>query len=175
MGEELGEAIRRARKLELDGIEFYTDAAQKCGSPPGRRMFESFAADERRHLKTVEDVAEGLDVDIDDLPMPRDEIRTLFSEATETLEDAIRTSAQERDAIRIAMDMETKSFELYKEAAAAATEETPRNLFERLAREENQHYEMLENTLEYLSSNEEWFMWDEWALIVGDQSSLGQE
>ncbi len=174
MGEELGEAIERARKLELDGIEFYTDAAQKCSVLPGKRMFESFAADERRHLKIIEDVAKGLGVDVDQLPMPRDEIRTLFSEATETLDDDVRASAQERDAVRIALDMEAKSFQLYKEAAAEATEETPRKLFERLAREENQHYEMLENTLEYLSSNKEWFMWNEWALIVGDQSSLGQ-
>ena len=32
---------------------------------------------------------------------------------------------------------------------------------------------MLENTLDYLTGNEKWFLWNEWALITGDQSSLG--
>ncbi len=175
MGEQLSEAIERAMKLELDGIEFYTDAARKCSGLPGKRMFESFAADERRHLRIIQDLSKGLGVDVDQLPMPRDEIRTIFSSASETLADDLRATAQEKDAIRIAMGMETQSFELYKEAAAEATEESARKLFERLAREENQHYEMLENSLEYLSSNEEWFMWSEWALIVGDQSSLSMQ
>ena len=175
MGEEFKEAIEKARKLERDGADFYTEAAEKCTVISGKRMFESFAGDERRHLRMIDDMAEGLGVDLDQSPMPRDEIRTLFSTAEETLGDDIRATADEKDAIRIAMEMETKSYKLYKGAAAEATDDVPRELFERLAREENQHYEMLENTREYLSSNQQWFMWNEWALIVGDQSSLGAE
>lgn len=175
MGEELKEAVDKARKLELDGIGFYTEAAEKCGVVSGKRMFQSFADDEKRHLQIIDDVVAGLGVDLDEFAMPRDEIRTLFSSATETMEDEMGATADEKDVVRVAMDMETKSYQLYKGAAADATDDVARKLFERLAREENQHYEMLENTLEYLSSNEQWFLWSEWALIVGDQSSLGVE
>ncbi len=175
MGEELKEAIEKARKLELDGADFYTAAAEKCTVISGKRLFESFAGDERRHLRMIGDMAEGLGVDLDQSPMPRDAIRTLFSAAKETPGDDVQATADEKDAIRVAMEMETKSYQLYKEAAAEATDDGPRELFERLAREENQHYEMLANTLEYLSSNQQWFMWNEWALVVGDQSSLGAE
>jgi rubrerythrin len=164
------EALDQARKLEMDGIEFYTGAAEQCGVLSGKRMFESFAADERRHLKVIREVAEGLGVDIEGMPMPRDEIRTLFTTATENLGDYVEATEGERDAVQVAMGMEKESYDLYAGQAETAQAELARQLFERLAREENQHYEMLENTLEYLNSNEEWFLWKEWALIVGDQS-----
>ncbi|MGD2175995.1 MAG: ferritin family protein [Candidatus Brocadiaceae bacterium] len=173
MAEGLEDAIQRARKLEIDGAEFYTDLADKCSVPAGEQMFRSFAKDEKRHLQVVEDVSEGLGVEVADLPMPRDEIRTLFAEKRETVEEPVEVSSDEQEAIRMAMEMESQSYSLYRESAARAEDEETRQLFERLSREENQHYEMLENTLEYLSSNAQWFLWKEWALIVGDQSSLG--
>ncbi|MHC4479982.1 MAG: ferritin-like domain-containing protein [Planctomycetota bacterium] len=175
MNQELQEALGRARKMEIDGADFYTELAKKCAVLSGKRMFESFAADERRHLKVVSDVAEGLGVDMESQPMPRDEIRTIFTEAKENVGDYLEASPDEQEAIRIAMGMETDSYKLYSQAAEDATDDLTRQLMERLAREENQHYEMLENTLEYLNSNEEWFLWSEWALIVGDQTSLGAE
>ncbi|KPK62210.1 MAG: hypothetical protein AMK73_06530 [Planctomycetes bacterium SM23_32] len=173
MKPELKQALDQARKLEMDGIEFYTQAAEGCGVLSGKRMFESFAADERRHLRIITDLAEGIGVDVAGMPMPRDEIRTLFTEATERLGDYVEATSDESDAVRVAMGMEKESYDLYAGQAETADDEAVRQLFERLAREENQHYEMLENTIEYLTSNEEWFLWKEWALIVGDQSSLG--
>ena len=175
MDPELKEALDKARKLELDGIEFYTKAAQRCGVPSGKRMFESFAGDERRHLTIIGEVAQGLGVDVEKMPMPRDEMRTLFSDAEVQIGEDTEASADEEEAVRIAMGMETESYRLYKGAAEKARDDVTRRLFERLAREENQHYEMLENTLEYLSDNQKWFLSKEWALIVGDQSSLGLE
>jgi len=173
MGQSLNEAIERARKLELDGIEFYTEAARKCAHSAGARMFESFAQDERRHLEVVEKMAAGEGIDLSGVPMPRDAIRTLFSGAAEELGERVRASADEMEAVRIALDMETQSYRHYRQAAADAQDERTRSLLGRLAREENQHYEMLENTLEYLNTNAAWFLGTEWALIVGDQSSLG--
>lgn len=173
MQEEIKEAVQQARKLEIDGADYYTQLAKSCESDAAARMFHSFAGDEKRHLKIVEDLAEGVGVDVDSLPMPRDEIRTLFSEASETGAQTARATEDEKQAVSKAMQMETKSFKLYTDTAENAGDEATRRLFQRLAHEENQHYEMLENTLEYMNSNDQWFLWKEWALIVGDQSSLG--
>lgn len=175
MSQEFQDVLEKARKLEMDGAEFYEKAAEKCGVTSGRRMFESFAQDERRHYRILSEVAEGMGVDIDSMPMPRDEIRTLFTAAAERTADDAQSSAGEEEAVRIALGMEQKSYELYSKQAKTAEDEQCRLLLERLAREENQHYEMLENTLEYLTSNEKWFLWDEWALIIGDQSSVGMD
>jgi rubrerythrin len=175
MDPEFQKALDKARKMELDGIDFYTKAAETCTVPSGRRMFESFAGDERRHLKIICEVAKGLGVDMSKQPMPRDEIRTLFTTLPAQFSEDAQASADEEQAIRVAMGMETESFKLYSTQAKKAADDATRKLFERLAREENQHYEMLENTLEYLTDNQKWFLSKEWALIVGDQSSLGIE
>ncbi|MFO8008121.1 MAG: ferritin family protein [Candidatus Brocadiia bacterium] len=173
MRDALREAVQKARKLEIDGADFYTTLASMCATEAGQRMFKSFAADERRHLRVVKDLAEGVGVDVDQMPMPRDEIRTLFTEAAEQTDEQGAVTSDEKDAVQQAMEMETESYNLYVKAAEDAADEDTRRLFERLSREENQHYEMLENTLEYLNENAAWFLWKEWALIVGDQSSLG--
>ncbi len=174
MREELQQAVQKARKLEIAGAEFYTDLAEQCSNTAAEQMFQSFAKDEKRHLRVVKKLAEGVGVDVDELPMPRDEIRTLFTEMSgEGPQEPAEADADEREAIREAMQVETRSYKLYHQSAEDAEDEQTRKLFERLAREENQHYEMLENTLEYLSNNPRWFLWKEWALIVGDQSSLG--
>ena len=60
-----------------------------------------------------------------------------------------------------------------KEDLESDDEEEEKELFERLAQEENQHYKMLENTDEYLNENEKWFLTQEYGLLTGDMSSLG--
>jgi rubrerythrin len=173
MDQEFRDALERARKLEIDGAEFYEKLAGKCSMEAGRQLFTSFAADERRHLKVVSDVAKGLGADIDDMPMPRDGIRTLFTELGPQIEGATPAAAEEKDAIEIALGMEKKSYDLYDQASRDADDEATGKLMARLAQEENQHYEMLENTLEYLNGTEEWFLWREQGMIEGDQSSIG--
>jgi rubrerythrin len=106
--------------------------------------------------------------------MPADTIQTLFSKRESEVAGVASATGGEKDAIQTAMEMETASFELYGEAAGKASDEKTKQLFERLSEEENQHYRMLENTLQYLEDNQEWFLWTEGGLLTGDMSSLGQ-
>jgi len=174
MADSIQDAIQTARKMEMDGIDFYGKLAEKCASEAGQTMFHSFVEDEKRHLRIINEIARGMGAVAGDLPMPRDSIRTIFSDAAGKADDYAEATQDEKDAIQVAMGMETKSFELYKGAAEAAEEGSMRELFERLATQENQHYEMLENTLEYLGSNEAWFLWKEGGLLTGDMTSLSE-
>jgi rubrerythrin len=69
--------------------------------------------------------------------------------------------------------MEKASYRNY--IAAGDLAETPdvKEVFQRLAAEEDQHYQMLENTLDYLNSSGQWFLFSEGGLLTGDMSSLG--
>jgi rubrerythrin len=173
MTDELLGALERAQKLEIDGAEYYLNLAARCRSQAAAEMFRSFAADEHRHLRIVRDMAEQMSVDVAGMPTPREEIRTIFGEAAERADDVAQASADEKEAVAVAMGMEKASFDLYTESAREAEDDETRRLLERLALEENQHYEMLENTLEYLNANDQWFLWTEGGLLTGDQSSLG--
>ena len=45
MAQSIEEAVQQARKMETDGINFYTKLAQKCSSEAGQAMFQSFTED----------------------------------------------------------------------------------------------------------------------------------
>lgn len=173
MNESLEEAIQTARKMEMDGIEFYGKAAENAGNPDAERFFQSLQSDEERHLDIVEKIGRGMGVDIDNMPTPEQGIRTVFSEVDPSVAADQEATAEEKEAVEIALGMEKDSYDLYDEAAENAEDEDQRALFERLAKEENQHYVMLENTLEYLQENSNWTLWKESGLLTGDMSSLG--
>jgi len=174
MQDSLKEALQLARKMELDGIAFYTEGAIKAANPQGRRLFESLASDEERHLEVVESIAKGAGVDVSEMPRPNEGIRTAFTNAWEEIGEEGAASADEKRAIEIGLGMEEKSYKLYHESAGTATDKELAAIFTRLAEEEDQHYVILKNTLEYLEQNSKWMLWEEWGLLTGDMSSLGE-
>jgi rubrerythrin len=174
MAENLQEVIQMARKMEIDGIEFYSNAAEEAANKQAELLFSSLAQDEERHLHVIEDIAEGTGVNVEDLPKPAERIETAFTQASKQITERDVATASEKEAIKIALDMETRSYKIYEEAADKTDDEEQKALFERLAEEENQHYEMLNNTNEYLNDNKKWFLTQESGLLTGDMSSLGQ-
>jgi rubrerythrin len=168
----LDEAIQLARKMEMDGIKFYTKAAAQAANPQGRMLFESLAADEKRHLQIVEKISKGFGVDVSAMPMPADSIKTVFTNAREKIGEEEMVAAGEKEAIRYAQGMEKDSYDLYVRCADQAEGAQEQTIFARLAEEENQHYVILDNTLEYLEQNAKWMLWDEYGLLTGDLSSL---
>ena len=173
MAESLDKAIQLARKMEMDGIEFYGGAAENAGNPQAKAFFESLQDDERRHLRIVENICFGVTANTENMPQPAETIQTVFSQADAEISADQQATAEEREAVEMALGMEEDSYDLYEEAASKADDEDQKALFERLAEEENQHYVMLENTQEYLQANQKWFLWKESGLLTGDISSLG--
>ena len=172
MNKDVAKALEIAEKQESDGIDWYAKLADRCGSEAAKQMFLSFKKDEERHLKWVKNLADGVGVDLSQAPLPRESIKTVFDEADDETEDVAESTESQKEAIDVALEMEKKSFDNYKQAADDTGDAVARAMFERLAQEENQHYEMLENTREYLDNSDRWFLAEENALIMGDQTSL---
>jgi rubrerythrin len=173
MDQELREAVEMAMKMEQDGLDYYLEAAAKCPSESARHMFESFAADEKRHLEWVGRMAQGLGVDMTQTSMPLQSLRSVFDKVRGQLDETAASTQDEKDAVAFALKMEAAGYKNYVAAAALATAPDAQAIFERLAAEESQHYQMLENTLEYMNATAEWFLYSEGGLLSGDMSSLG--
>ena len=120
MADSFQDALQPARKMEMDGIDFYSNLAEQCASEAGKAMFTSLADDEKRHLRIIKEIAEGMGVSAGDLPMPRESIRTIFADAAARTDDYAKATQDEKDAIQVAMGMETKSFQLYTDSAGQA-------------------------------------------------------
>jgi len=159
-------AVETAIRMETDAIRFYTEAAEKCSHPFGRKMFLSFVEDEKRHLDMLNEIFRNSRVEIR-AAEPIEEIKTIFQTLKDEMLERISATTDEMNAIRIAKEMEKEGFEFYRKSASEAGSEAEKALFERLSYEEDKHYRILEETSTYLSDTGNWFMWEEFSIAEG--------
>jgi len=156
--------LEYAIQLEQDGLAFYTKAAAETANPLGKKMFESLAADEKRHEAILRRVAQEMDARLpDDLPTQR--LVTLFATLGEAMKRELGGAADDTKVIEKALEMEKASYVHYSQQAKKAAVAAHRSLYARLAQEEDQHTDILMNTLAYLNRTGQWFLWDEKALL----------
>jgi len=155
-----------AIKMETDAVRFYSDAAEKVSSPAGKKMFLSIAEDEKRHIEMVNALMKGMGITQANVD-PMQKVKTVFESMKDQMQDRIAATKEDSEALSIAMKMEKEGFEFYRKAAAEATDENSRTLFTRLVLEEEKHYEMFMNTLNFLNDTGNWFMWQEHSIGEG--------
>ena len=160
------EAIEMAIKMETDAIAFYSEAAKTTSHPFGKEMFKGFVKDETRHLRMLQEIFKGIDIQFEFI-RPKDSIKTVFSEQKDGMMQRIKALDNELEAIKIAMHMEKDGFDYYKSAAGKATASKEKELFERLAVEENDHFSILNETYSFLDNTGNWYMYEERGVIEG--------
>ncbi len=159
-------AIEIARKMETDAIKFYTEAAQKTSYPAGKKMFKTIIVDEKRHLEIVTRLLKGLDVHVEDVH-PMHNIKTVFEQMKDEMMKKVEATSDELEAFKIAMQMEKEGIEFYKKLISEAATDKERTLFEKLIKEEQQHYDIFANTYNFLQDTGNWFMWEEHSIVDG--------
>ncbi len=167
----LSQAFRTAIKMEEDGIDFYQKAAKKTSHPFGKKMFLSFAEDEKRHLTVLKEILADLKFSdfsrFFEKKTPREKIKTVFREVKDEIKERIAADPDEVEALKIGMEMESQSSEFYQGALEKTQESNLKVFFRRLIEEEKEHYQLLQNTYSYLKDSGEWFLWEERALLDG--------
>jgi rubrerythrin len=160
------DAIETAIKMETDAIAFYGEACTKTSHPFGKEMFKGFIKDETRHLKMLKNIFQGLDIELE-FVKPKETIKTVFSELKNEMMERIKALEDEMESINIALTMEKKGFDFYKEAASKAASDKEKELFERLAAEEDDHYSILTETYNFLDNTGHWYMYEERGIVEG--------
>jgi rubrerythrin len=159
-------ATEIAIKMETDAVKFYTEAAERVSSRAGKKMFLSIAEDEKRHIEMVKALINGMGISQDNVD-PMKKVITVFESMKDQMQEKIASTKEDSEALTIAMQMEKEGFEFYKKTAAEATDENSKTLFSRLVHEEEKHYEMFMNTLNFLNDTGNWFMWQEHSIVEG--------
>lgn len=159
-------AIEIAIKMEADAINFYETAAGKTSHPVGKKMFLTIAEDEKRHLDMLSQIFKGLDIEIMDVS-PIKNIKTIFESMEDEMMQRVEATTDELEAFKIAMQMEKEGVEFYRKVLSQAQTDKEKALFERLIKEEHQHYDIFANTYFFLSDTGNWFMWEEHSIVDG--------
>jgi rubrerythrin len=164
--------LRRGMSLERDGIAFYTQIADRASDKRGKALFLDLANQEKDHLHLLlaeyqaleagtgwlpyeEAMQVALDFDpaAPDLPggEPPEPLPVFTPDRQITVESDIA-------ALRYGMETERISRQLYVEGAEGTDDPNARAAYEFLVKQEETHYELLQNTHDYLVKNETW--WD---------------
>jgi rubrerythrin len=159
-------AIEIAIKMEKDAIDFYSEAAEKTTHPVGKKMFLSITEDEKRHLQMLSQIFKEVGIKIDEVS-PMKNMKTIFASMKDSMMQKIAATRDELEAFKIAMQMEKEGIVFYKKAESDAQKEKEKALFERLIREEEQHYAIFSNTYNFMTDTGNWFMWEEHGIVEG--------
>ncbi|MFA5074233.1 MAG: ferritin family protein [Nitrospirota bacterium] len=160
------DSLQMALKMETDAIQFYTEAAEKTKFPVGKKMFQTVAEDEKRHVEMINHIIQGLQITSQDVS-PLANIKSIFERMKNDMMKKAEASPDELEAFKIAMNMEQESVDFYKKTLAGATKEKEKALLERLIQEEEEHYRIFSNTYFYLENTRSWFLWEERAIVDG--------
>ena len=160
------DAVQIAIKMETDAIKFYKEAAAKTKYSVGKKMFFAISEDEKRHLEMLSRLIKGLDIKKKDVS-PMENIKSIFESMKDEMMQRVEATADELEAFKIAIQMEKGGVEFYKKAVSGAKTEKEKSLFERLVREEQEHYDVFANTYFFLSDSGSWFMWEEHSIVDG--------
>ena len=159
-------AIEIAIKMEKDAIAFYKEAAEKTRHPAGKKMFLSVIEDEKRHLQMLSQIFKEVDIKITEVN-PMQNVKTVFESMKDQMMERVAATKDELEAFKIAMHMEKEGIEFYREAESGAKSEKEKALFERLVKEEEQHYAIFLNTYNFMVDTGNWFMWEEHSIVEG--------
>ena len=162
--------LQLAVRMEVDGKEFYRKASQKSSNRLAKELFQQLADEEDVHRKKFEEIYATLKrgQNWPDVGAPAEEgkgLKSLFAEATKALGSKFEVAESELEAIKVAMDMEVKSQDLYHSRSQESTLPVEKRFYETLAGEERGHYLALVDSHEYLSDPAGWFTKKEhWSL-----------
>lgn len=159
-------AVEIAIKMETDAIAFYREASEKVDNKVGKMMFLSIVEDEKNHLAMLKEIFQGLGISAKDVHPIRN-VKTIFQELKHEMIERVGATDDELNAFKIATEMEKAGIEFYRKAASEAADLKEKALFERLTKEEEQHYTIFSNTYFFMHDTGSWFMWDEQGLLDG--------
>ena len=159
-------ALEMAVKMESDAVEFYKKCAEKTSSAIGRKMFLSIAEDEQYHLACANKVISGQGFE-PSKTTPKQDMKNIFDQNKNIMMQKVNASTDDLEALKIAMKMEEEGFKFYEKAAAEASSPSEKALFQCLAKDEQEHFAIFQNTCSYLSDTSNWFMWEDRAIYEG--------
>jgi len=148
-------ALAEAIEMEKRGHAFYLDAAAKAVDPLARTTLEGLAVDEAEHLRLLEAQYQAVEetgqwacfLDLE----PKDSYKpqSVFPDTPGLAED-LADRADAAEALEQAMQFEEKGYHMYKAAADGTDDLEGKAVYEYLAKQEDEHYRILQQTHEYL-------------------------
>lgn len=149
-----------AMQLEKDGESYYREASRLSKHKGLSRILTMLADAEVAHYNVFKNMKENSPVQLSDVPILNN-VKNIFVamkdegqlEGIEVSEIALYTKAQE---------IEKKTEDFYLEKASAMEKPSDHEMFLQVAREENKHFFILQQIINFVSRPQSWLENAEW-------------
>src|SRR5439155_4772513 len=143
------DALELTLSIERRGYTFYTNASRKTKNGSGRVMFQRLAAEKSDYLLHLQDEYrslvqknEWLKREPARLPLSRKVADEIFPQK-ELLKVEVKEGTSDLDALNIAMDLERRSHQFFKDFAEQISDASGRKIFMDFAKDEESHLRAL--------------------------------
>jgi rubrerythrin len=141
--------LESAMRIEQEGRQFYLKAARTTQDKKGQETFATLADDEQKHYNLIKRqhtalTSEGRWVGSPNIkPVDIDLGKPLFPRGIGTLKKTVTAMSSDWDALLFGLDIEIKSYDLYRKAASQIDDPVGKQMFEFLAGQEQSHFDVL--------------------------------
>ena len=142
------EALRLAIQTEKDVMDFYNKAAALTKNERGRKVFEQLASEEREHASHFFKIYPGKDLGSFEEFMARP--AKLEHAMLRQLQKALDDKVHERKAMEIALKEEEDLAKHLHFTASRIVDPAVRNVFEKMAKETENHFAIIESEYAHL-------------------------
>ena len=155
------QALKDAVQMELEGRQFYLEAAKKVQNSGVRQIFEYLAEAEKYHIEKFNEIYRGLEKDpawtapMATFSPPQHEPYVCVLAMTQA--DQGTGGKDDLQALRSGLKMEECSIDYYTKLARETNNPLARRFFMSVAHEERGHYLTLMDMHNYLTLPEDWF------------------
>jgi len=146
--------------MENEAEAFYIRLAGDTDNAGLRTIFNMLAAEEVKHYKIIKEMKAGMPQKIADSDI-LSQARVVFEQMSKS-DKKFYSGISQAEIYRKAQSIEKKSEEFYLQKASEAGDRGQEEIFRKLAKEENKHYFLLQNIIDFVARPETWLENAEW-------------
>lgn len=156
------EALQAAVKFEEDGRAFFLAASEKTVEKFGKATFQGLANAEMDHIQRIKAIYMALDKtgawpNAPSLFSPKQPMKNIFQEALGEIDQNVKPTTGEMEAVRLGIAYEEKGIKLYTELSSEASEGLEKKFYTQLGYEERGHMLLLKDIEAYYADPVHWF------------------
>ena len=166
--EESIKVLKYAVEKEKAAEDFYTEKAQTVHEPAARGIFKDLAGDEHKHFEMVsallnqaESGAKTSSITLPPTSSPKERVEAIFNQLKGGKLPHLTEKATAKEVLTFALELEKQSFDHYSQAAEDTENNETVAVYRFLAGEENKHYIMIDNAIDFIEDPGRWLYEEE--------------
>jgi len=166
--------LEAAIRMEEDGRRFYLRSGKAAKNAVAKRLLISLADEELKHIDRIKEIHSGLKANKDWADFgklisktAKAKLKLVFKPLSAADKKRLKADPSNLEALKISMKKEKDSYDYYDRQSNDTAVRIAKVFYERLKREEEHHYELLEEAYSLLSDPASWFVQQEGRVMEG--------